>query len=498
MADIFLSYAREDLERVRPLIAAIEAGGKSVWYDQSLRAGADFGAETAAALDGAKAVVVVWSPHSVASKWVRDEASVGRDASILIPISLDGASPPLGFRQIQTIDFGGWKGDPSAPAVKTLIAALDGAPAAPAGAVVARKAPWTERFLKPVPLAAGAAALALIVVVALLPSFLTRPAGAPHEAESGSAAQTPPHPEEDALAPVSKDAPAAKSVAVLPFVALSSGEDDGYFADGLSEEIINALTTLPDLLVTARTSAFYFKGKDTPIPEIARTLGVAHVVEGSVRRSGDKARISAQLIRASDNFHLWSQTYDRNLDDVFAAQTDIAENVARALEIYLDENDRKAMQHAGVGDVDAYIAYQKGYAAYDDAHDTAPQIETLMKANAYFEDAIARVPDFADAFLLHSDLYSHVLRDAAVGAAPTASGRIGAQEALRLLHRDLSAARDHAKTSGRLAHADYVLTLMSSTGRAWRRGSTRCSLARNASCRSGFTSAPYLAAPRRP
>jgi TolB-like protein len=101
-----------------------------------------------------------------------------------------------------------------------------------------------------------------------------------------------------AATPASALIAAEASVAVLPFVALSSGADDGYFADGLTEEIINALAALPDLLVTARTSAFYFKGKDIPVPEIAATLGVAHIVEGSVRRSGDTARITAQLIRA--------------------------------------------------------------------------------------------------------------------------------------------------------------------------------------------------------
>ncbi len=344
MADIFLSYAREDLARVRPLIAAIEASGWSVWWDQTIHAGADFGAETATALDGAKAVVVVWSPHSVASKWVRDEAGHGRDAETLIPVALDGAAPPLGFRQIQTIDFDGWSGDPSAPQFKVLFAALDriaAAPVAPAApAPIAVQPSRMQRFLKPVPLAAaGAAALALIAAVALLPSSGTRPTDGPPYAESRSATPTPPHPEEGALAPVSKDAASEKSVAVLPFVALSSGPDDGYFADGLSEEIINSLTVLPDLLVTARTSAFHFKDKNTPIPEIAATLGVAHVVEGSVRRVGDTVRITAQLIRAEDGFHLWSQTYDRSLSDVFAAQTDIAENVARALGVLLDERN---------------------------------------------------------------------------------------------------------------------------------------------------------------
>jgi TolB-like protein len=113
-----------------------------------------------------------------------------------------------------------------------------------------------------------------------------------------------------------------RSVAVLPFIAMSSGEDDGYFADGLTEEIINSLTQLQELLVTARTSAFAFKGQDVPITDIAKTLGVAHVVEGSVRRSGNRLRITAQLIRAEDGFHLWSETYDRSATESFEVQAE--------------------------------------------------------------------------------------------------------------------------------------------------------------------------------
>jgi TolB-like protein len=128
------------------------------------------------------------------------------------------------------------------------------------------------------------------------------------------------------------DAPVTdKSVAVLPFVAMSSGPDDEYFADGLTEEILNSLAGLPDLLVTARTSAFHFKGQDLPpIPEIAAILGVAHIVEGSVRRDGERLRVTAQLIRAADSFHLWSENYNHDTTDTFAVQSDIAEKIATA------------------------------------------------------------------------------------------------------------------------------------------------------------------------
>ena len=126
-----------------------------------------------------------------------------------------------------------------------------------------------------------------------------------------------------------------KSIAVLPFVNMSSDKEQEYFSDGISEELLNLLAKIPALHVAARTSSFSFKGKDAPIPEIAKTLHVAHVLEGSVRKSGDQVRITTQLIRASDGYHLWSETYDRKLDDIFAIQDEIAATVVQQLKVTL-------------------------------------------------------------------------------------------------------------------------------------------------------------------
>jgi len=201
-----------------------------------------------------------------------------------------------------------------------------------------------------------------------------------------------------------------KSVAVLPFVALSSGEDDGYFADGLTEEILNALAQLPELQVTARTSSFFFKGKNVPVPEIAGTLGVEHIVEGSVRRAGEQLRVTAQLIRAEDGFHLWSDTYDHSMDDVFAVQEDIAESVAQALEVVLNDAKRQSMREAGLRSVEAFIAWQKGLEfnakAYDEGSLTGP---SARQAHAYFKEVLDRTPDFAPALFLHSDYFGRLL-----------------------------------------------------------------------------------------
>ena len=200
-----------------------------------------------------------------------------------------------------------------------------------------------------------------------------------------------------------------KSVAVLPFVAMSRGEDDEYFADGLTEEILNSLTRVPELLVTARTSAFHFKGQDIPIPEIAEALGVAHVVEGSVRRDGDQLRVTAQLIRADDGFHLWSKNYDRNTVDTFGVQTDIAEEISSALGVVLNEEQQARMREAGIRDPGAYIALQKGYEAFDKAHGSPDEIGQLLVANEWFEKALKLEPNIADAYLAHADYYTHFL-----------------------------------------------------------------------------------------
>jgi len=142
-----------------------------------------------------------------------------------------------------------------------------------------------------------------------------------------------------AAAPASVAVAPEKSVAVLPFADMSEKRDQEYFADGLAEELMGMLSRVPQLKVPARTSSFYFKGKQATTAEIARTLGVAHLLEGSVRKSGDQLRVSAQLVRADDGFQLWSETFDRKLDDVFKVQDEIAGAVVRALELKLLDSD---------------------------------------------------------------------------------------------------------------------------------------------------------------
>jgi adenylate cyclase len=258
-------------------------------------------------------------------------------------------------------------------------------------------------------------ALALAVVVLLADRFVSSPSengSEPILAQQDQASATTP---ENGSDPISE--PDQRSIAVLPFHAMSSGEDDEYFADGLTEEILNSLAQLPELLVTARTSSFAFKDQDLPVQEIATQLNVRHIVEGSVRRSGERLRVTAQLIRAADGFHLWSENYDSTEQDTIAVQEDIAAKIAQALDVVLDDAKREAMRRVGLRDVPAFIALQKGNEHYELAHDGGgdDQISNLRQANRFYEQVMQRVPTYAPAYQDHSDLYIHLLMNDATG-----------------------------------------------------------------------------------
>ncbi|MGK2926977.1 MAG: hypothetical protein ACSLE2_15290 [Lysobacterales bacterium] len=256
-----------------------------------------------------------------------------------------------------------------------------------------------------------------------------------------------------------------RSVAVLPLAALSSGPDDEYFADGLTEEILNSLAQLPELLVTARTSAFHFKGQDLPVQDIAAQLGVAHIVEGSVRRSGSRLRVTAQLIRAADGFHLWSENYDSSEADTIAVQEDIAQKIALALDVVLDEYKREQMSRAGLRDVEAFIALQKGSEWYQKAHGDADQLGALRQANRYFEEVIERVPDYPLAYELHADLYIHLLLNDATGQPLDELGAVEIATAGERIAADLQAAADRARSPQERNGTDFDLAYLSSNWR---------------------------------
>ncbi len=218
------------------------------------------------------------------------------------------------------------------------------------------------------------AVLAIVVVAA--ERFIPRTAPIPVATEAAPPAEAP----VEAV---------AKSIAVLPFADMSAGKDQEYFADGLSEELLNLLAKLPELRVIGRTSSFQFKGQNEDLRVIGETLNVAHILEGSVRKSGNKVRITAQLIRAEDGSHVWSQSYDRTLDDIFVVQDDIAGEVVKALRISLLGEVPKA----GEIKPEAYALYLQGiHFNYQGTE------EGFEKAESAFQAALKLEPEYAPAW----------------------------------------------------------------------------------------------------
>ena len=193
---------------------------------------------------------------------------------------------------------------------------------------------------------------------------------------------------------------APRSIAVLPFVNLSADPEQEYFADGLAEELINALARLSELRVAARTSSFIYKGKEASIRDIGDQLNVASVLEGSVRKAGNRLRITAQLIEAASGYHLWSERFDRKLDDVFAIQDEIAKTIAETLKLKLVDEPSQLVRRYTL-DVDAYNAYLRGRFYWNRREGGA-----LQKGLRSFQEAIDKDPAFALAYAGLADAYN--------------------------------------------------------------------------------------------
>src|SRR5213593_638157 len=192
----------------------------------------------------------------------------------------------------------------------------------------------------------------------------------------------------------------AKSIAVLPFVNMSADKNDEYLSDGVSEELITALSKITGLQVKARTSSFAFKGKNADIEKIGELLHVSHLLEGSVARAGNKLRITAQLIQASDGNHLWSDTYDREMQDIFAVRSEVAQQVAATLKIRLLGEEKKRLDQKPTENIEAYNLYRQGrYYADKFSQDG------FKKAIGFYQQAIEKDPRFALAYAGMADTY---------------------------------------------------------------------------------------------
>jgi len=218
-----------------------------------------------------------------------------------------------------------------------------------------------------------------------------------------------------------------KSIAVLPFVNMSGDVENEYFSDGISEEILNLLVKLPELRVASRTSSFVFKGKEVSIPQVATELGVSAILEGSIRRAGDRVRITAQLIDAATDSHLWSETYDREMKDVFAIQDDIAQSITTALQITLSPKERRAIQYVATSDARAYDFYLRGRSYMY----TMTQRDYLH-AIGMFNKAIDLDAKYALAYAGIADAYSHMFRYADASQDNAEKARQASEQAIAL------------------------------------------------------------------
>jgi TolB-like protein/Tfp pilus assembly protein PilF len=229
-----------------------------------------------------------------------------------------------------------------------------------------------------------------------------------------------------------RDTGAGSSIAVLPFVNMSKDPDQEYFSDGISEELLNGLAKIQELRVAARTSSFAFKGQNTDITKVGRELNVETVLEGSVRKSGNRVRITAQLINVEDGYHLWSETYDRELTDIFAIQDEISRNIVDALKVHLTDEEIAAVtpaQSAKPANVEAYNFFLLG------KHNLRLRNESSLKlAIRQFEQALDRDPGYAEAYASQA-LATHLLSASNYGKLP---GKEANRQAQALLDRALA------------------------------------------------------------
>ena len=450
---VFLSYASEDAGVARRICEALRAAGIEVWFDQSeLRGGDAWDMSIRRQIRSCALFmpIISASAHAREEGYFRLEWKLAVDRShlmagtraFLMPVVIDGTLQsderiPERFRELQWSQLPGGNVPAAfvqrvqqllAPEAPVAAAAPVATAASVAGATVGAVPPMVPARG---PATAGRApaggrlaiAVAALAIGALAIGYFVRgraPASGPTALPAAAVSTAP-------TAPVASRNPVSdKSIAVLPFVDMSEKRDQEYFSDGLSEELIDQLTHIPDLKVIARTSSFAFKGKNEDMRTIAAQLGVANLLEGSVRKAGTELRITAQLIRAADGVHLWSQTYERKLTDVFKLQDEIAGTVASALKTTLQGGAAAASDKTT--SVEAHNLYLQGrfFAARVTVDDTNAAV-------GYYEKALRVDSSYAVAWAALASAYNW---NAQYGNAPyvetTEKARAAAKTALRL------------------------------------------------------------------
>ena len=368
---VFLSYSRDDQKRALPVIKLLQDAGFSVWWDGLIEGGARFSRTTENALEQARAIVVLWSSTSNNSHWVQDEATRGRDRKCLVPLSIDGSEPPLGFRQFQVIAARPAKVKPNTPEMQNLIRAVSSLH----GKTESRRSmPREERFtLDRRKMLAGGGVLAIAATVSA--AWLTGIIG-------GKSA-------------------AAASVAVMPFDNLSGDPKQAYFSDGLAAEVRSELTRNALLQVAAQTSSNSFRDFEGDVKSIMQKLRVAYLLEGDVRREGDNVKISTRLIDSS-GFEKWSRSFDRKMTGIFEVQSEIAAAIATELSAQIDikagSGKPDVTKTGGTESVAAFDAYLRGKDLFEAGIDEASDRLALAK----FDEAIMADPRYAAAYAARS------------------------------------------------------------------------------------------------
>ena len=300
MSDVFISYARSTQAEANRIAEALRALGYVVWSDEELPAHRAYGEVIEEQLKAAKAVVVIWSAEALKSDWVRAEADAARGAGTLVQLSVDGAVPPMPFNQIQCAELKGWTGGPDTPGWRKVVDSI-------ADLAGSTSAPATPRV-------------------------------AP-------------------IAVMSKP-----SVAVMPFANLSNDPEQDYFADGMVEEIVAALSRYRSLFVVAAAS---LKGKTASPQSLARLLGVRYILEGSVRKAGGRVRIAVKLIDAAENAPIWADRFEDTLEDVFALQDRVALSVAGVIAPAIQHAEVRQSIRRPTANMGSYDLYLRALAATD-------------------------------------------------------------------------------------------------------------------------------------
>jgi TolB-like protein/Flp pilus assembly protein TadD len=457
--EVFISYASQDAAVANAVVGTLERSGIKCWIaPRDVPAGAPYADGIIRAINGSKALVLVLSKNAVSSPHVGKEverASSKRRPIVVFRTDATPLTPSLEYflSESQWIEAGAGAADAASAKLVETVQRLIAHPSSAnpdrdadtdIPVAVPASAPANQRWKLPLAVAVVVVAAASVYFAVGKPWLSRHSRGAVTES-----APTPDVPGVVSAKPngdVSASAPPPHSIAVLPFANMSGDPKQDYFSDGLSEELLNSLVAIPDLQVAARTSSFTFKGKNEDVADIARKLHVGAVLEGSVRKDGNQVRITAQLISAATGFHLWSQTYDRNLKNVLTLQTEIATAVTRALKATLLADAAAAIQTGGTQNPAAFDAYLRG--------------KNLDRMGFNKENALARMAFFSEAIRLDPNFAR-----AHVGTAEVQIGYAGNYAPGPEIRSWYRRARDHAEKAISLApelgeaHVAMALTL---------------------------------------